>query len=126
MVIKNKVFAGVEAVNLLPRVGLMSCDAVRKVHERWSMIVECGGRTYEVVLGSDVDRDALYLEMRDISEDQAGPVVLYGESTAGGELHMRLGFLEAVGATLGGDEPSFLPLALVNEFIGWMNDKLSS
>jgi hypothetical protein len=90
------------------------------------MIVERSGRTYEVCVGSDVDRDSLYLEMRDVTDSQAGPVVLYGEATAGGELRMRFGSLEALEAPPGGNEPPFLPLTLVEEFLGWMKVKLSS
>ncbi len=86
------------------------------------------GRKYELILGSDIDRDTFFLELRDITEGEAGVVVLFGEKNAEGEYRFLVAGYDALwnvnSMGTNSQAPIFIPLELVEHFVGWMKDRL--
>jgi len=83
------------------------------------MAFERDGRRYELLEGSDVRNDTVYLELNDITEGESR-TVLFGEKSEDGEY--RFLSLENLGGPA--KQPLFLPLNLVEEFISWMRQRL--
>lgn len=92
------------------------------------MRFERGGRKYELLFGSDIDRDTFFLELRDVTEGEAGVVVLFGEKDEEGEYRFLVHGYDALWdeAVMGTNSqaPIFLPLELVEDFVAWMKDRL--
>ena len=76
------------------------------------MQFEHRNRKYELIKGSDVGNDTMYLELNDITNGQP-QYVLFGEKTSDGELR----FLSLVNKSLSSEEPILLPIDLVENFI---------
>lgn len=71
------------------------------------MKISAGGRTYELLVGSDVQRDVMYSELRDITGKV--PVVLcYAEKGPDGEVRVL---------TAAQPENVFIPLGLAQRFL---------
>lgn len=71
------------------------------------MKISAGDRTYELLVGSDVQRDVMYSELRDISGNV--PVVLcYAEKGPDGEVRVL---------TAAEPENVFIPLDLAQRFL---------
>lgn len=80
------------------------------------MLLERNGRKYELIT---VSGDCRSLEPSDITEGEP-KTVLIGQLTEDGQYQ----FLSLVNRGEPADEPVFLPLELVEEFISWMKERL--
>lgn len=83
------------------------------------MRFEHKNRKYELVKGSDVDKDTMYLELRDITNGKT-KIVLFGEKTSEGKVN----FLSLVNKSSTPEEPIMLPIDLVEKFISLLKEKL--
>lgn len=92
------------------------------------MKFEREGRKYELILGSDIERDTFYLELRDITGGEAGEVVLFGEKNEEGECRFLIGDYDTLwnkdSMVTSGQAPIFIPLELVEDFVAWMKGRL--
>jgi hypothetical protein len=83
------------------------------------MTFERDERRYELLKGSDVGNDTVYLELNDITEGES-KTVLFGEKSGDGKY--RLLSVENPGSPI--HRPLLLPLDLVEDFISWMKERL--
>jgi hypothetical protein len=87
----------------------------RGVHMRF----EHDGRRYELLRGSNVQNDTMYLELWDVG-GRKPVMVLFGEKHASGEIR----FLSAAATGFWFRKPILLPLGLVERFIDDLKEML--
>ena len=82
-------------------------------------MIERNGRRYELLRGSDVRHDTVYLELNDVTNGES-QTVLFGEKTESGEYRL----LSCTNRGPSVPEPLLVPVELVEEFIRWMREQL--